>query len=70
MSFSKCLSRLLFREHFAKKTKLANSMVGIMEKGFLNLTEEIMATLYQTLVRPHLEYANQSLNPFLKKRSD
>ena len=35
----------LLLEHIAKKTKLANSMVAIIKKRFLNLTEEIVATL-------------------------
>ena len=33
----------------------------------MNLTSEILTTLYKALVRTHLEYANQAWNPNLKK---
>ena len=60
-------SRLQYREHIAKKTKVANSIVAIIRKSFVNLTSEILTTLYKDLVRAHLEYANQAWNPYLKK---
>ena len=60
-------SRLQYREHIAKKTKVANSIVAIIRKSFVNLTSEILTTLYKALVRTHLEYANQAWNPHLKK---
>ena len=60
-------SRLQYSEHIAKKTKVANSIVAIIRKNFLNLTSEILTTLYKALVRTHLEYANQAWNPYLKK---
>ena len=41
-------SSLLFQEHIAKETKLANNVIAISEKGFLNLTEETMVTFYKT----------------------
>ena len=52
-------SRLLFREHIAKKTRLANGMVAIIRKSFIYLNAEVLTTLYKALVRTHLEYANQ-----------
>ena len=61
------VSRLQYREHIAKKTKVANSIVAIIRKNFVNLASEILTTLYKALVRTHLEYANQALNPYLKK---
>ena len=60
-------SRLQYREHIAKKTKVANSIVAIIKKKFVKLTSEILTTLYKALVRTHLEYANQAWNPYLKK---
>ena len=60
-------SRLQYREHIAKKTKVANSIVAIIRKSLVNLTSEILTTLYKALVRTHLEYANQAWNPYLKK---
>ena len=60
-------SRFLFREHIARKTKIVKSMIAVIKKKFLILTEEIMVKLYKTLARPHLENANQSRSPFLKE---
>ena len=60
-------SRLLYREHIAKKTKVANSIVAIIRKSFVNLNSEILTTLYKALVRTYLEYANQAWSPYLGK---
>ena len=60
-------SNLQYREHIAKKTKVANSIVAIIKKSFVNLTSETLTTLYKALVRTHLDYANQAWNPYLKK---
>ena len=40
-------SQLHYREHIAKKTKVANSLVAIIWKSFVNLTSEILTTLYK-----------------------
>ena len=58
-------SRLLFREHIAKKTRLANCMVAIIRKSFIYLNAEVLTTLYKALVRTSLEYANQCSNYIL-----
>ena len=58
-------SRLLFREHIAKKTRLANCMVAIIRRSFIYLNAEVLTTLYKALVRTHLEYANQCSNYIL-----
>ena len=60
-------TKLSFHEHISKKTKTANGILAIIKKCFLNINAEILKTLYKTLVRPHLEYANQSWKPYLKK---
>ena len=60
-------SKLQYREHIAKKTKVANIIVAIIKKTFVKLTLEFLTTLYKALVRTHLEYANQAWNPYLKK---
>ena len=44
-----------------------SQVTGNLKKGFLNNNAEILKTLYKTLVRPHLEYANQSWKLYLKK---
>ena len=54
-------------EHIAKKTKVANSIVAIISKSFVNLTSEFLTTLYKAVVRTHLKNANQAWNPYLKK---
>ena len=51
-------SKLHYCEHIARKTKVANSIVAIIRKSFVNLTSEVLTTLYKALVRTHLEYAN------------
>ena len=58
-------SRLLFREQIAKKTRLANGMVAIIRKSYLNA--EVLITLYKALVRTPLEYSKKCWNPYLKK---
>ena len=40
-------SNLQYREHIAKKTKVANSIVAIIKKSFVNLTSETLTTLYK-----------------------
>ena len=60
-------SKLSFHEHISKKTKTASGTLAIIKKCFLNINADILKTLYKTLVRPHLEYANQSWKPYLKK---
>ena len=58
---------ILQRRVISKKTKTANGILAIIKKCFLIINAEILKTLYKTLVRPHLEYANQSWKPYLKK---
>ena len=60
-------TKLSFHEHISKKTKTANGILAIIKKCFLNINAKVLKTLYKTLVRPHLEYANQSWKPYLKK---
>ena len=50
--------KLSFREQTASKTNVANIMVSIMSKSFLNLSKDILTTL---------EYANQAWDPYLLK---
>ena len=59
-------TKLSFHEHISKKTKTTNGILAIIEKCFLNINAEILKTLYKTVVRLHLEYANQSWKPYLK----
>jgi len=38
-------------------------MLGLIKRNFIYLTEEAFVTLYKSLVRYHLEYANSVWNP-------
>ena len=46
-----------------------DGILAIIEKCFLSINAEILETLYKTFVRPprHLEFANQSGEPYLEK---
>ena len=56
-----------FDEHIAKQVNKANSMLGIISRGFENLTPNTFNTLYCTFVRHHLEYAQSVWSPKLRK---
>jgi len=38
-------------------------MLGLIKKNFIYLTDEAFLTLYKSLVRSHLNYANSIWNP-------
>ena len=48
-------------------TPQANSRVAKFKKRLLNISKDILSTPYKALVGRHLEYANQTWNPHLKK---
>ena len=60
-------NKLNFSEHLANKVNKANSILGLIWRTFEYKNQETMLTLYKTLVRPHLEYANQIWSPHLIK---
>jgi len=60
-------AELSFEQHIAKQVNKANSMLGVIKRGFVSLTPEILCTLYSTFVRPHLEYAQSVWSPGLRK---
>jgi len=55
-------SELSFVSHRKDKINRAYSMQGLIKRNFIYLTEETV-TLYKSLVRCHLEYANSVWNP-------
>ncbi|XP_072043174.1 uncharacterized protein [Amphiura filiformis] len=57
---------LTFSKHVAMVVKKANSMVGII-RTFDFIDEDMLRTLYKTMVRPHLEYANCIWSPLHHK---
>ena len=60
-------SNLSFESHMHEKINAANSVMGIIRRTFDFLDESTFLTLYKSLVRPHLEYANQVWAPNLQK---
>lgn len=60
-------AELSFEEHISKQVNKANSMLGVINRGFQNLSPQIFLTLYCTFVRPHLEYAQSVWSPKLRK---
>ena len=62
-------NQLSFKSHVAMVTAKANRVVGVIRRSFDNLTEELFATLFKSLVRPILEYGHSVWNPHLKTLS-
>jgi len=56
-------SELSFVSHCKKKINRAYSMLGLIKRNFIYLTEDAFVTLYISLFRSHLEYANSVWNP-------
>ena len=59
-------SKLLFREHIAKKVGMANRNLSIIFKTFEFMDKEMFLNLYKSLVKPHLEYATVVWSPHYK----
>ena len=51
----------------AEVVKTANKLVGFIGRSFTFKSEKIILTLYNSLVRPHLEYNVQFWSPYYKK---
>ena len=49
---------LLFDQHITNIVNKAYSMLELMQRNFRELSRECFVVLYESLVRPHLEYAN------------
>ena len=54
---------LSFSRHCREKMNKAYSMLGIIKRNFMYLSETAFVTLYKTMVRSHLEYAHSVWNP-------
>ena len=63
-------SKLTFENHINQKVNKANSIMGVIRRTFEFLDIKTFRLLYTSLVRPHIEYANQVWNPYLKKHID
>ena len=51
----------------SKVVKTANKLVGFIGRTFSFKSEKVILTLYNSLVRPHLEYCVQFWSPYYKK---
>ena len=54
------------RTHITIMTKKANQKIGIIRRCFSDLTSEKVTILYTTIIRPILEYASPTWNPWTK----
>ena len=54
---------LSFNFHCEDKINKAYSVLGLIKRNFIYLTEDAFVSLYKSLVRCHLEYANSVWNP-------
>ena len=57
---------LTFDEHIHEKINVANKMLGIIRRNFVDLDKNSFLLLYKCLVRSHLEYAGSVWNPYRK----
>ena len=60
-------SDLKVSQQCSNSVKTANKILGMINRNFCNKTEEIILSLYKSLVRPHLEYCVQAWRPHLVK---
>ena len=58
--------KLKFSVHITDKVKRANNMLAIIKRNFKHLPRDPIIGLYKSLVRTHLEYAEQVWSPYLK----
>ena len=63
-------NKLTFENHINEKVNKANSIMGVIRRTFEFLDIKTFRLLFTSLVRPHIEYANQVWNPYLKKHID
>lgn len=55
---------LKFRVHAAAAVKKANQALGILKKAYTSRDGTTITSLYNAMVRPHLEYGNTIWGPF------
>ena len=52
------------RLYTSKGMNKSYSMLSLIKRNFIYLTEDVLVMLYNSLVRCHLEYANSVWNPY------
>ena len=63
-------NKLNFEKHMTEKVNKANSVLGVIRRSFEYLNKDSFIMLYKSLVRPHIEYANQIWAPYKQKHID
>ena len=58
---------LSFDKHISVKVNKANFIAGLIPRSFEYIDCDSFKLLFTALVRPHLEYAQATWSPFLKK---
>ena len=58
---------LKFSKHINTVANKANRILGVIKRTFSYMDSRMFTTLYKTLVRPHVEYANCVWSPFQLK---
>ena len=53
--------------NFLQKLKKANSLIAVFRKTFIKITILVFLNVYKGLIRPHLEFCNQTWYPQLQK---
>ena len=51
-------SKLNFNEHIESKITKCNKIIGLMKRLSLILSRKILLTIYESFVRPNLDYAD------------
>ena len=62
-------SKLSFDSHIFAKIKKANSIIAVFKKTFIKMTIRVFLNIYKGLIRPHLEFCNQTWYPQLKQNT-
>ena len=57
-------------KHVSEVVKTANKITGFIGRAFEYKSEKVILTLYNSLVRPHLEYCVQFWSPYYRKDID
>jgi hypothetical protein len=59
-------STLSYENHIYEKINMANKMLGLIRRNFIDLDKNSFILLYKGMVRSHLEYAGSVWSPFKK----